>query len=55
MMSVRSKIISSILVVIGLIFAYAAMKSSDVESALGYALVAIIGFVDAYLFYRIRE
>ncbi|MBW3112478.1 hypothetical protein KYJ26_11590 [Bacillus sp. MCCB 382] len=55
MMSKRSKVICSILMVIGLIFVYAAMKSNDVESALGYSLVAIIGFVDAYLFYRIRE
>ncbi|MCA1060321.1 hypothetical protein LCL96_15385 [Rossellomorea aquimaris] len=51
----RIKIICSILVTVGLLFAYIATKSNDWENTLGYSFVAIIGFVDAYLFWKHRD
>jgi multidrug transporter EmrE-like cation transporter len=48
----RNKIICLLLITIGLTFTYMALKSDYLDIRLGYSVVAIVGFVEAYVVYK---
>ncbi|MBM7661110.1 hypothetical protein JOC85_001882 [Bacillus mesophilus] len=54
-MSMRNKIICSLLVMIGIIFSYLALQSNLMDTKLGYSFVAIIGFMEAYIVTKRKE